>query len=402
MCKGYILRGDKDSQKFIMQANLRFLDLCRYAEFTYMSDSMSDPYAVETDLESKQRGSEKFYQRKVDTKRVSKIISYVKSMILSQSAVDSMSLFPTALLLAAHWERNEEISCYESLDLGSFYGEINSLYVVDGQHRLYSLKQLYETVKDLRDTDSLTIKEYLDNYTFNCMVLLNYDLWEQAKVFADVNFNQKSVNKSLYYSIFGMQENQATEDLKKSNIFIAHQLTRYMNSEPTSPLYHCIKMLGTGKGFISQAFFADSLIKNLRPLGIWHIEQNEEQRNYSYMAIELMDFFSVVKDIFKDVWPTEDMQHRSIIAKTTGIGALLSTMAYLHECKLPDDLLIKMRDSYSISEREIYKTIITKQLNKVYPYRLELFEMGGKYGSSGGKGQESALRKELQRIIEEG
>lgn len=50
---------------------------------------------------------------------------------------------------------------------------------------------------------------------------------------------------------------------------------------------------------------------------------------------------------------------------------------------------------------DIDETIITKQLKKVYPYRLELFEMGGKYGSSGGKGQEAALRKEIQRIIEE-
>ena len=401
---GFILRGDNHSQKFVMQANLRFVDLCKYAEFTYMSDPTLDPYRIEgrkSYIESK--SGEGFYQREVDKRRVGEIVAYIKKMILSTASVDNMSLFPTALLLAAHWEEEDgnklQVGCDCRLD--NFYQNVNSLYIVDGQHRLSSLKRLYAEVYEKYDSESLQIKSYLEAYVFNCMVLLNYDLWEQAKVFADVNFNQKSVNKSLYYSIFGMPENQDVQDLKKSNIFIAHQLTKYMNSEPHSPLYHCIKMLGTGQGYISQAFFADSLIKNFQPRGIWEMNSDADRKNYRYMAIELCDFFEVVKKVFADMWPSEDGVHKSILTKTTGIGVLIWIMAYIHKVILPNDLITAMPNDYTEKDRAQYKDIIRLQMMKVYPYREKLFAIGGMYGSTGGKGQEASLRKEMQRIIDE-
>ncbi len=395
MSTGYILRKNIDAQKYLMQANLRFIDLYENAEFTYMSDPSSDPYQI---TDSTLKSSETFYQRQVDENRVNKIIAYVKNMILSSSPVDSMSLFPTALLLATHWEDvkiNEDDSC----ELNNFYNEISSLYVVDGQHRLYSLKRLYNIVKNKTDEESKQIKEYLENYVFNCVVLLNFDLWEQAKVFADVNFNQKSVKKSLYYSIFGMPENQSTEDLKKCHIFIAHQLTKYMNMKEGSPLYHSIKMLGTGNGYISQAFFADSLMKNFHARGIWEIKENDDRGNYHYMAAELMDYFNVVKEVFADQWPQEGGEHVSILTKTTGIGSMLWIMAYIHKFILPSDLVDAMSSNYDARDRERYKDIVNKKMNMVYPYRKELFAIGGKYGSAGGKGKESALRREILRII---
>jgi len=400
MNDGFILRGDYESQKFVMQANIRFTDLYKYAEFTYMTDSESDPYQFSNKYGIEQKSSNAFYQRQVSENRVSAIISYIRNTILSKSRVDSMSLFPTALLLAAHWE-NPELQINVHCNTRKFFEEINSLYVVDGQHRLFSLKRLYDIVKYKSDEESVQIKEYLENYLFNCVVLLNFDLWEQAKVFADVNFNQKSVNKSLYYSIFGMPENQSTEDLKKSHIFIAHQLTKYMNVEPKSPLYHCIKMLGTGNGYISQAFFADSLIKNLHPRGIWEIKNEADRDNYSYMADELMDYFEVVKDVLADQWPKEGGDHVSILTKTTGIGVMLWIMAYIHKFLLPGELVAAIPTHYETKERQEYKNIVRAKMNKVYPYRTELFKISGQYGSSGGKGQESALRKEILRIISE-
>ena len=158
-------------------------------------------------------------------------------------------------------------------------------------------------------------------------------------------------------------------------------------------------MLGTGKGYISQAFFADSLIKNMRPLGIWYIK-DEDRKNYGYMAKELIDFFDVVKEVFKDIWPDENKEHKSIITKTTGIGALLWVMAQLHERYIPTALISAMHNDYNENVRAEYRKIIKNQLVKVYPCRNELFAIGGKYGSSGGRGQETALRKEMISIIE--
>ena len=58
--KGYILRGDNESQKFVMQANLRMIDLLKYAEFTYMTEPDDNPYDYSIDQRDKEN---EFYQR---------------------------------------------------------------------------------------------------------------------------------------------------------------------------------------------------------------------------------------------------------------------------------------------------------------------------------------------------
>ena len=91
----------------------------------------------------------------------------------------------------------------------------------------------------------------------------------------------------------------------------------------------------------------------------------------------------------------------SILTKTTGIGVMLWIMAYIHKFMLPGELVAAIPTHYETKEREEYKDIVRAKMNKVYPYRAELFKISGQYGSSGGKGQESALRKEILRIISE-
>ena len=108
------------------------------------------------------------------------------------------------MLLAANSER--ELRIGDMYDLDEIFDTNEPFYIVDGQHRLYSMRSLYEDVmqKDMfNEEDDEIVLRYLRNYRFNCTILLNFDLWEQAQVFADVNFNQKRVSTSLYYFIRG-------------------------------------------------------------------------------------------------------------------------------------------------------------------------------------------------------
>lgn len=80
--------------------------------------------------------------------------------------------------------------------------------IVDGQHRfaaMMSLQDKHERILEGNDEKLKKISEkiltQIKAYKFNCTVLLNFDLWDQAQLFANVNFNQKQVNKSLYYDI---------------------------------------------------------------------------------------------------------------------------------------------------------------------------------------------------------
>lgn len=393
--KGYILRGDNESQKFIMQANLRMVDLLRYAEFTYMTEPDDNPY----DYAINQRDKEnEFYQRRIEQTRIKEIVRYIKSAIFSSSDVQRIALFPTTILLAAHWD-GEDLSVGQSIDVGRFYEGIKSLYIVDGQHRLFSLKSLYDDVCYSLSEEDLPIKRYLESYYLNCSILINFDLWEQARVFADVNFNQKPVKKSLYYSIFGMHVPEDSDDLTHTNIYIAHQLVRYVNTTKGSPLYRCIKMLGVGDGYVSQAFFADALIRHFQPRGIWYSNPDEKKSNYYYMAAETLDFFDVIKATLHEYWPRKGEPISSILLKTTGVGALIWLMGYIHKSKLSPDVQNAIPQNYD-SVRSVYREIITKNINKLLPYAEKLFSMKGDFGGTGGKGQETELRKAIREIID--
>lgn len=394
--KGYIMRGDSHSQKFVMQANLHLLELLQHVEFTYMTEPSDNPYG----MMDNQTNANEYYQRRIDHARVRGICDYIRKAILSSSEVGGIALFPTTILLAAHWE-DGALSVGKELEIQPIYQQISPLLVVDGQHRLYSLKTLYESVRYSLLDEDLQIKDYLESYVFNCTILINFDLWEQAKVFADVNFNQKKVSKSVYYSIFGMHVPADTDDVTHTSIYISHQLVRYMNTYTESPLYHCIKMLGTGQGYISQAFFADSLMNNFHPRGIWYLDPDRDvsKDNYYYMAAELMDFWKLVKNTFNQLWPSpEKKDNPSIIMKTTGVGALLWLMAYIHRVKLPIGLHEKLISNYD-SVRDQYCQIVSSVLQKIQPESERLFSINGMYGGSGGKGQEGKLRKELERIV---
>ena len=393
--KGYILRGDSESQKFVMQANLKMVDLLRNAEFTYMTEPDDNPYDFSIDQRDKEN---EFYQRRIEQSRIREIVRYIRSAISSSSDVQRITLFPTTILLAAHWD-GEDLSVGQSIDVDRFYDGIKSLYIVDGQHRLFSLRTLYEDVCNGLFEDDLAIKRYLESYYLNCSVLINFDLWEQARVFADVNFNQKPVKKSLYYSIFGMHVPEDSDDLTHTNIYIAHQLVRYVNTTKGSPLYRCIKMLGTGEGYVSQAFFADALIRHFQPRGIWYSNPDETKGNYYYMAAETLDFFDVVKTILHDYWPKQGAPISSILLKTTGIGALIWLMGYLHKAKLSPDIQNVIPQNYD-SVRSAYREVIMKNVNKLLPHAGRLFSMKGDFGGTGGKGQEAELRRTIQEIID--
>lgn len=392
---GFILRGDSASQKYILQANLRLLNLLEHAEFTYMTDPSDNPY----DIVGTKINENKYYQRRVDESRVKEIQKYIRTSILS-SEVNKISLFPTTILLAAQWE-NENLEVGDIFEVEKFYEEITSLYIVDGQHRLYSLQTLYETVISSIKEDDIKVKDFLESYYVNSTILVNFDLWEQAKVFADVNFNQKKVNKSIYYSIFGMHVPEGTDDMTHTNIYIAHQLVRFLNTNRESPLYHSIRMLGIGEGYVSQAFFADALIKNFHPRGIWYLdpERDMSKDNYYYMAAETMDYFGIIKDKLDNMWPKSTTQETSILLKTTGVGALLWIMAHIHRTQLSAELQQKMKYDYD-SVREKYRSIVSKNIEKIQPEAESLFSVNGMYGGSGGKGLEGNLRKRLQEIVD--
>jgi DGQHR domain-containing protein len=135
------------------------------------------------------------------------------------------------------------------------------------------------------------------------------DIPNQAKIFRIINSTQKGVNASLIYDLI---------DLVKDATFVeerAHELVKKLNDDPESPWYQQIKMLGIGKGLISQSAFADNLKSLLdeekrAPL---HIYTEEEQYGI------LKNYFSAIKFLFPNDWGSAN----SLLTKTMGFYSLM-------------------------------------------------------------------------------
>lgn len=400
-----ILHGSEEAQKWILQASIPFIYLIQdRVRFTNMEDSGYNPYAFESDNFRVLSNSSKegLYQRHLIKDRVSKIKTFIRSSILDEKKNRQVSvLFPTALLLATKSEK--EIDRKDSILVDDLVGEDGRFFIVDGQHRLFSMKSLYEELREKGklSEDDKYILDYLNKYRFNCTVLLNFDLWEQARVFADVNFNQKKVDRSLYYTIYGMKYSEDEKDRQNNYIFISHNLVKFLNSNPQSPLRGMVKMLGNGKGMISQAFLADCLIRHIKsPRGIWFLDSNEEKSKgaYRYMAKEIATFFKAVKDIFEELWP-ENGVHRSLILKTTGLGALLRLMGYIHKNLLSESII---RSLSSEDSNYIVRGYYDRLKDLFAPFKEQkstLFSLDSEYAGSGGRGLESKLYKAMVGIL---
>lgn len=388
-----VLSGDEKSQKLLLQACIPFVDLKDNARFFYREDPAQSPYKLRTGKE------DEYYQRKIDVNRVKSIKKYIRTSILNDYNRQKVAvIFPTAMLLAFTIDdTNFQIGDMPELAMPQDF------YIVDGQHRLYSMMELYKDVAGiLPSVEDKVIKEYLDKYRFNCTIMMNFDTWEQAQVFAEVNFNQKRVSRSLYYDIYGMNYSENSADREKNFIYISHSLVKFMNTNSDSPFYHGIKMLGAGKGFVSQACMAEALMRHMSsPLGIWYVDFSTINGvpKYRYMAVELISFYTVVKKCFSDYWPIY-AEHRSILSKTTGVGAMIRLMGYIHVRFLDDSIKVGLRTT----EEYLYKPYMNRihEILSVLQEKAQaLFSFKGNFCGTGGRGLELALYNEMCRVLSE-
>jgi DGQHR domain-containing protein len=397
---GLVLSGDVRSQKLVVQACIPFLDLSRHSVFSYMRDPNDNPYKKDEEDDAEEKN--KFYQRRIDTKRISKIKDFIRNSILDEvNGRRAVAVFPTAMILS-YVDENSDYTIGDIVSLKMPY----EVYIVDGQHRLFAMQELYKDVcghnlfDDEKDKENRIVKEYIENYKFNCTILLNFDLWEQSQIFVEVNFNQRKVSKSLYYDIYGMYYNDSYVNDPRNYIYVAHMLVKHMNSSEDSPLKGKIKMLGSGIGLVSQSCFAESLIRNLSSrMSIWRIDadDNTGKPSYKYMAMELKAFYQEVESVFSDIWPVNN-KHRSIICKTTGISVMIRILGYIHQNVLSDDICQGLKDANTDIVPQ-YKKVVRDELMKLYYERHRLFGLNGSYSKTGGKGIEKSLYRDMCEIL---
>lgn len=247
---------------------------CKFYVFSIKSDLLYKIAYVSRRHEDKKEG----YQRNLSLKRAKEINDYVFKL---------KGIIPNNIIL----NFDVDLSYDSGKQTISFDVKDNIAWVIDGQHRLYGLS--------------------LSDKAIDVVVVAfeKLDIPNQAKIFRVINSTQKGVNTSLIYDLI---------DLVKDATFLeerAHELVKKLNDDPESPWYQQIKMLGIGKGLISQSAFVD----NLQPLldeekrAPLHIYTEEEQYGI------LRNYFSAIKFLFPDDWGNAN----SLLTKTVGFYSFM-------------------------------------------------------------------------------
>ena len=402
--KAYIQHKDELNQKLILLALVPFTSLRESVLFTYRANETQGAI----DKQSQFLASMEYYQRRVDSKRSNDIKEFIrKSILLERNGSQLATLFPTSMIIALSVDDDGETGNKMGVnDDGSCDMELNSnVFIVDGQHRMMGMIKLYDELNGLvvKTEEDEYVFDYLSNYKFNCTILVNYDLWEQGQVFVNVNFKQKPVNKSLYYEIFGSEYRENETDWERNKIYLAHKMALYLNEHHASPFFKRIKMLGTGSGYVSQAFVVESLQRHFKRGGLWYFDPDVTSsfNGKGYYATELLSFFVAIKQLFPKYWPHEDSKKGTIICKTTGFGAWVRFLGMMREDN--DTLLLKqLRESAEKEEVCIpYLEQVKKRLAPLQKYGEALFGKESEFNYSSGQGAESKLYKKMLFYIQQ-
>ena len=258
-------------------------------------------------------------QRRLQISRINDIKEYLESSV--------GNFFPNSILLAVDVSDMEdfinEYSNYEEKDTGVFKLPKNIKFsVIDGQHRIAGL---YQT-KD---------KRLQNDFELVVILLFNVSLSTAAKLFSDINGKQKPVNRSLIYDLYSYIDENEFKEIRKF-----HKIALKFYTDEKSPLFRQIKMLGIGRGAISQAFFIDYAIESIKKTDL---KSKTDQEIYS----QLFYYFRAFQKTFPDDWPIPldkksfdelDLYadkvlkvKKSQLVKTNGFGAIMKLFPEIYQ-----------------------------------------------------------------------
>ena len=211
-------------------------------------------------------------QRVLNKKRISSIKQYV---------LDG-NMFVNSFVI--NW--NDENYVPEIIDDQIIIPLVDSVaQLIDGQHRLEGLK---EAVK---------VDESINNKTLLVSMVIGLKTKEAAKIFININSEQKPVPKSLIFDLYGV-----TEDDKNFAITRSGDIAKELNENVDSPFYNLIKYPGNprGKGKIDLSTVV-SVLKKYVDVDVKFVENNIRDLNLQSQFI--INYFSSIKYH----WEKEDM-----------------------------------------------------------------------------------------------
>lgn len=401
---------------FVFAGKIKYKELNQIFKLTERPESIHDPIGNATIEFSK---DDKEFQRQLSHGKLKEIQKYLRYEMSNMDKNKSLGMFPSSLILYnrsfeiddlhVDVRRKESFNLSEDIINKSYSPELdccfyirqnNDFYklylprnskitlIVDGQHRFVGTNMLFNSLKS--DSD----KKLLEDFEFIMTFLVGFDIYEIGQIFATVNFNQKPVNRSLYYDIFGSAPQTDREGNLQNDIRLAHDLTLHLNNNDSSPVKDMIKLLGKGYGLFSQAFFVENMLMIFRGK-IWDrylIDYINDGTEYKNIAVFLKDYLNAIKEAFPSSWPSKVNRHNKnvyssyaydyILCKTTGLGAFFRLIIDIYP-------IVSKNGNLKLSLLKIFNQISDEDA-------ASLFSKDGVYGGSGSLGLQAKLYKDLK------
>ncbi|EOU9605849.1 DGQHR domain-containing protein [Cronobacter dublinensis] len=238
-----------------------------------------------------QHSEEGAVQRVLNSRRISSIKDYI---------LDGNTFFSSFIL---NWTDESDAPSYhdDKIILPVIF---DSVQVIDGQHRLAGFEAAIIEDENVGEREILVTL---------CSRLTTK---EAAKIFLNINTEQKPVPKSLMYDLFGEVEDDETHAINRIS-----DIARDLNEDPNSPFYKLIKFPGNprGVGSIELSTFIQSLKEHVKPGGTFtkfKIKTYDNQKNL------LENYFNSIKYYYdeQNLWVNKT---KNPFVKAAGFGGAI-------------------------------------------------------------------------------
>lgn len=195
-----------------------------------------------------------------------RIVNEKRAIQIAKTVLDQERAFPNAIVLATDRRTLVTKNCGIELPNKILF------LVVDGQHRLWA--------QNYSDYDA----------PYTCMLHLGLDEQEMAKLFVEINDNQKRVPSSLRWDLVRLVREQDMTQVR------AADLVYELNTNEASPLYQRIDLTGEVKELkIKQGSLAPEIEAAIKKTPL-------KEAGLDVQAQVLIAFFSALRDVDQDGW----------------------------------------------------------------------------------------------------
>src|SRR5438067_4849431 len=189
-------------------------------------------------LERRISESEAAYQRPVIRRKIDELVAYYREC----KDAGTLPPIPGAVIITSEKRFTfTPVAGHHDLGLLQIPEEHGVLRVLDGQHRLLAPHALAQA------GENMTIE-------VPAVLFDSLDARQIVELFVTINAKHTRLNPSHIISLAGRKL------YPDANQALAHDVIRSLNEDETSPLHGEIKMLGTGRGRVSQAPLAEEIV----------------------------------------------------------------------------------------------------------------------------------------------